>query len=240
MFLSGIPTTPLEKNLKEVNVSPAYLTTTLKRHESCDLAGGTFPVDGSASGWGLGSSFTYGLSSHFGLGVMAVYESDSGELYQIGQFTGSTLTSVVSEQMDSHGFAVSANLIMDPFIDPKGFRWPLFIGFAVTRLTERGSAPGWSRSVDYPSTAVAMGTSPQFNTGPFRWILSAGFISFQGDTVRRYNGASETAQEAAGGGAFQVVYRPWNLSASIMRAGGGGAGNALKPTVYNLSWKRRL
>lgn len=188
----GVPLNPLQKDLRELKVVPAYI----RSHSNLGAGGGSGGADlglesnanaqgtwseNKASGGGAIVSWVQGLSAHWGYGLSVAYIRLSGKTFAFAEYDASH-NLVLRHDADEKGTSIQATAlaIYDPFTDPEGFRLPIYVGYGFL-FQDQGADYSAPVSVRGNNTVrftnkfntlipgLVAGASAQFNTGSFRW-----------------------------------------------------------------------
>ena len=265
MMLNGhaVPTSPLKAGLKELKITPAYITSYSHNAtgggQSLEQSAGKSFSDNVASGFGLSAAWLQGISEHWGWTVSATFSRMSGKTFAFGDHAanGSLVKRHDANEIGT-AFQGAAMVIYDPF-EGEGFRLPLFAGYGF--LHQRQSAKYRARSttlagspeISYTSEFTAFipgavfGASPQFNTGPLRWTpfiaiqLKHNNPAFDNIVKNETTGAELSRLESNNGDPFLgtlglgVRYKPWDLDFKYIPNITGMTEEGLGASVYSIS-----
>lgn len=262
-----IPTKPLSPGYYEFKISPASIV--LKREVSEEGLYYRHEVKGLSGAFSL----TYGLSHHFGLNFTTGYAKgyDGEAKKTISDYSAGT--AFTGNRSNDQGYLFAANLIYDPFSDPEGFRLPIIIGISYTQASGKYEIPfifvkncnscnsppnrighkGKEKEVyDIGGTPTFLSISPQFNTGPVRWVPFIFMVGGPGTSSKvevtqsdLTTGESRVSQVDVGGGGIgglglEIIYRPWNLSYTYIPPSLGNLSGGFHDTIesHALTWSK--
>lgn len=236
----SIPTKPFSPGSYEFKISPGSVV------QKREMRTGDKNYMHEVKGLAGALSLTYGLSHHFGLNFTAGYaKGDDGEMKKNIEGYSSIDTTFTGKHSNDRGYLFAANLVYDPYSNPEGFRLPIMTGISYTQASGRYEVPFTfetncsftdctsrpnrighkgkeTESYDIGGAGIFLSVSPQFNTGPVRWIPFA-FVSSPLQTTKiefvqsdLTTGESKVSQyevdgKIVGGLGLGIVYHSWNL-----------------------------